>query len=214
VIYNWMKLPDNCPLNLLELCKIGWDLQVDLQRAKRGKNRDNAFYMRTKLNRIIRLFLGILSRENGNEKEDKQVEIEFNEAYSRILANLDKKEDEMKSASKIDAVALPLYISEIESILIGDVYDTIRIASETYPKDRKMFKLKAFELVNKSSLVFGGEARFKPARGLKPNLGIDMMAKTPSLSAEELATEDGKKMMRKKFENNFPDFEVLKNESH
>lgn len=207
MIYNWTVLKENCPIPISDLCSIGWDLQVDLQRAKRNANKNDAFYMKTKLNRIIKIFLGIVSGENGKEKEDKQVEVEFREAYSRILASIDKKEDEIKSGRTADLVSLPLYISEIESVLIGDVYDPVRIASEAYPKDKKMFILKAFEIVNRSALVFGGEARFKPAKSKIRDMSGFETTSSSIMSAEEIASNKGKAMMRSKFDANFPDFE-------
>lgn len=203
MINNWGRLKQNCPLNISDLCDIGWVLQMEIEIIKRSSKMDDVFLVKSKLNRLIKRFLGVISDTNGTEKEDKEVEHEFREAYARILGNIDKKEDEMKTkANVISTVAIPLYISEIESILNGDVYDPIARASELYPKDKKMFVLKAFELVNKSAQVFGGETRFRPTKKAKEPSMIDMAQAIP-MTAEEMAKPEGRQMLADRFDRNF-----------
>ena len=210
MFYNWSKLSGNCPLNITDLCDIGWSLQTEINAIKRGaKRNDEIFLAKSKLNRLIKRFLGIISESNENEKEDKMIEHDFREAYGRILGNIDKKEEELKTkANIIDIVALPLYISEIESVLIGDIYDPIRIACEVYPKNKKMFIYKTFELVNKSAQIFGGETRFRPTKPKKTEVGlpIEML---PPMTAEEMRTPEGQKELQNKYDKTFG-YEELK----
>src|SRR3990167_7462872 len=212
MFYNWSRLSGNCPLNIKDLCDIGWGLQSEINAIRRGaKKNEEIFLAKSKLNRLIKRFLGIISESNGNEKKneeamkaDKIVEHDFREAYARILGNIDRKEEEMKTrANVIDAVAIPLYISEIESVLIGDVYDPIRIACEIYPKDKKMFIYKTFELVNKSAQIFGGETRFRPTKPRKSiEVGLPAEA-TPPITAEEMKAPEGQEKLSKKFDTTF-----------
>lgn len=183
---------------------------MDINSIKRGaKDNQAIFFAKSKLNRLIKRFLGIISESNGNEKEDKMVEHDFREAYSRILGNIDRKEEELKTkANVIDAVALPLYISEIESVLDGDIYDPIRIACEMYPKDRKMFIYKTFELVNKSAQIFGGETRFRPTKPRKTEI-ITPETAVPPTTAEEMRTPEGQKELQEKFDKTFVGYEEL-----
>lgn len=201
---NWSRLQNNCPLNIRDICDIGWHLEMKINTIKRdSKDNQNIFFAKSQLNRLIKRFLGIISESNGNDKEDKIIEHDFREAYARILGNIDKKEDELKTkANVIDAVALPLYISEIESVLIGDVYDPIRIACSIYPKNKKMFIYKAFELVNKSAQIFGGETRFRMTKPKKIELGTSSI-EIPPRTAEEMATPEGKEELHKKYDITF-----------
>ena len=210
MFYNWSRLSGNCPLNIKDLCDTGFSLQMEINAIKReSKNKENIFFAKSKLNRLIKRFLGIISESNGNEKENKMIEHDFREAYARILGNIDRKEEEMKTkANVIDAVALPLYISEIESVLVGDVYDPIRIACEIYPKDKKMFIYKTFELVNKSAQIFGGETRFRTTKPKKIEVGLPTEA-TPPITAEEMVSPEGQKELQKKYDKTFG-FEELK----
>lgn len=210
MLYSWSRLQENCPLNIKDICDIGWHLELKINSIKRdAKNNQDIFFTKSELNRLIKRFLGIISETNGSEKEDKMVEHDFREVYARILGNIDRKEDELKTkANVIDAVALPLYISEIESVLIGDIYDPIRIACEMYPKNKKMFIYKTFELVNKSAQIFGGETRFRPTKPRKTEIvaSADMI---PPRTAEEMATPEGKQELRKEYDKTFG-FEELK----
>ena len=201
---NWSRLQNNCPIDIKDICDIGWQLEMKINTIKRdAKNNQNIFFAKSELNRLIKRFLGVISESNGNDKEDKMIEHDFREAYSRILGNIDKKEDELKTkANVIDDVALPLYISEIESVLIGDVYDPIKIACGVYPKNKKMFIYKAFELVNKSSQIFGGETRFRMTKPKKIELGASSI-ETPPRTAEEMATPEGKKELQKDYDKTF-----------
>lgn len=210
MIYNWARLKGKCPLEIGDLCDIGWSLQMDINSIKRGaKNNQAIFFAKSKLNRLIKRFLGIISESNGNEKEDKMVEHDFREAYARILGSIDRKEDELKTkANVIDSVALPLYISEIESVLDGDIYDPIRIACEIYPKNKKMFVYKAFELVNKSAQIFGGETRFRPTKPRKTEI-ITPETAVPPTTAEEMRTPEGQKELQEKYDKTFG-YEELK----
>jgi len=218
MFYNWSRLSGNCPLNIKDLCDIGWSLQSEINAIRRGaKKNEEIFLAKSKLNRLIKRFLGIISESNGNEKKneeamkaDKIVEHDFREAYARILGNIDRKEEEMKTrANVIDAVALPLYIAEIESVLVGDVYDPIKIACEMYPKDKKMFIYKTFELVNKSAQIFGGETRFRPTKTRKViETGLPTEA-VPPTTAEEMKTSEGQKKLSEKYDSTFG-FEELK----
>ena len=211
MIYNWNRLQRKCPVNIKDICDIGWYLEIKINSIKRdSKNNQNIFFAKSELNRLIKRFLGIISETNGSEKEDKMVEHDFREAYARIIGNIDRKEEELKTkANVIDAVALPLYISEIESVLIGDIYDPIRIACEMYPNDKKMFIYKAFELVNKSALIFGGETRFRPTKPRKTEILTTTETTTPPMTAEEMKSPDGQKMLHEKYDKTFG-FEELK----
>lgn len=210
MLYNWARLRGKCPLEIGDLCDIGWSLQMDINSIKRGaKTNQDIFFAKSKLNRLIKRFLGIISESNGGEKEDKMVEHDFREAYARILGNIDRKEEELKTkANVIDTVALPLYISEIESVLDGDIYDPIRIACEMYPQDKKMFVYKAFELVNKSAQIFGGETRFRPSKPRKTEI-ITPETPTPPITAEDMRTPEGQKELQEKYDKTFG-YEELK----
>ena len=212
MFYNWSRLSGNCPLDIRDLCDIGFSLQMEINSIKRDNKRSNEiFFAKSKLNRLIKRFLGIISESNGTEKEDKMVEHEFREAYARILGNVDRKEEELKTkANVIDAIAIPLYISEIESVLVGDIYDPIRIACEAYPKDKKMFIYKTFELVNKSAQIFGGETRFRTTKPRKIETGLPSTEmQSPPMTAEEMKTPDGQDGLRAKFDKTFG-YEELK----
>ena len=184
---------------------------MEINSIKRGaKTNQDIFFAKSKLNRLIKRFLGIISESNGNEKEDKMVEHDFREAYARILGSIDRKEDELKTkANVIDSVALPLYISEIESVLDGDIYDPIRIACEMYPENKKMFIYKAFELVNKSAQIFGGETRFRPTRPRKTEIVASAETSAPPVTAEEMKSPEGQKILQEKYDKTFG-FEELK----
>ena len=211
MIQNWARLNDNCPIDIKGLCDIGWEIQIEIDRIKRSEEKMDILLLKSSLNRMIKRFLGIISGAIGTEKGDKEIEIEFREAYSRILGGIDEKERELKSnSSRVigDNVLLPLYISEIENIFIGDIYDPIKIASEMYPKDGKMFVLKAFELVKKSSLVYGGETRFKPTKRIKEN-PFENMPQAPPVSAEEMNTDNGKKEREARYDQRFPEYKDL-----
>src|SRR3990167_8504357 len=212
MFYNWSRLSGNCPLNIKDLCDIGWGLQSEINAIRRGaKKNEEIFLAKSKLNRLIKRFLGIISESNGNEKKDEEsmkadkiVEHEFREAYARILGNIDRKEEEMKTrANVIDAVALPLYISEIESVLVGDVYDPIKIACEMYPENKKMFIYKTFELVNKSAQIFGGETRFRPTKPRKMIETVSSTEATPPTTAEEMRTPEGQKKLSGEYDKTF-----------
>ena len=211
MIYNWTRLQRNCPLNIKDICDIGWYLEIKINSIKRdSKNSQDIFFAKSYLNRLIKRFLGIISEANGSEKEDKIIEHDFREAYSRIIGNIDRKEEELKTkANVIDAVALPLYISEVESVLIGDIYDPIRIACEMYPNDKKMFVYKTFELVNKSALIFGGETRFRPTRPRKTEIVASAETSVPPMTAEEMRSPEGQKILQEKYDNTFG-YEELK----
>ena len=45
MFYNWSRLSGNCPLNIKDLCDIGWSLQSEINAIRRGakKNEENDF---------------------------------------------------------------------------------------------------------------------------------------------------------------------------
>lgn len=210
MINSWSRLQEKCPINIKDICDIGWHLEMKIIAIKRdATNNQDIFFTKSELNRMVKRFLGIISETNGSEKEDKMVEHDFREAYARIIGNIDRKEEELKTkANVINDVALPLYISEIESVLVGDIYDPIRIACEMYPKNKKMFIYKTFELVNKSAQIFGGETRFRPTKLRKTEI-VTAETSIPPITAEEMRTPEGQKELQEKYDKTFG-YEELK----
>lgn len=213
MICNWIRLKNMCPFNIKDLCDIGWNLQMKIDSIKKDNNFENIFSIRPELDRMISLFLGMIPNANGKNNIDKGFELDFWESYSRILGNLDEKEREIKTIGniKID-VAFQLYLSNAESILVGSIYDPIRISSILYPKDEERFLLKTYELVKKLVRVYGGESRFRLTKKRKPMEITEEFSQSnqiPPLTVEEMISDKGKKMFREKYEKAFPSFEGI-----
>lgn len=197
---TWIILGEQSPLDIRELVKVGRELDLEIGAISRGaKDVQDIFYFKNKLDVIIRHLLDVLPNE---KKDDKMIKINFEKAYARILRRLDEREETMQR--NLTPEVIPLYISEIQAILEGDIFSPLNKASKFYPKDKEKFRNKVLELVHNHARVFGSEERFKGKKGF-PAIFEDS-SQSPPMSEKELSSEEGKSLKEKEFNKTFPEY--------
>lgn len=202
----------NSPVDLRDIASMATKMKVMLNGTKRRREGNQIFEIRTQLNVIIRALISLLHKEDIiKTKADIEVFLRLQENFGRLLNVLEQKEDLIASrpidnysgTRRIEMSKETLsYITELESIFIGDIYLPIKRALERNPKDGREFLYNIYEVLSLNVGIFGSEGRLK---GKTTSKSIE----SPPINAKALLSDEGQKSLNKSFDEKFKGFQDL-----
>ena len=198
-------------IQLDDIARLSTKMERRLNAIKNDRRESNEIIeVRTALNILIRAFLSLLHQEDiVKSKADTEIFMRLQENFGRMMKILDDKEEKVSSILKQNKMGIVMnnetltFISEMESILSGDIYYSIKRALERNPKDAREFMYHIYEILSVSIGVFGSEGRIKgkASSTAKPEL---------NLTAKTLLSDKGQDKLNNDFDSRFKGFEDLK----
>lgn len=212
---DWIQLMQKSPVKLDDIIRLSSNMEMKLHAIKQGRRNTNQLMdIRTGLNVLIRALLSLLHQDEIiKNKSDMEIFIRLQENFGRAIKILEEKEEKISSAMggtgkgdtqfRITLTNETLsYISEMESILYGDIYYTIKRAIERKPSNAREFMYNLYEILTIHVGVFGSEGR---TRGKSTSARIE-----PNITAKTLLSNEGQKKLENDFVTKFKGFEDLK----
>lgn len=199
------------PIRLDDIMRLAGNMEMRLNAIKHERRNSNELLdCRTSLNVLIRVLLSSLHHEEIiKNKADMEIFIRLQENFGRVLKILEEKEEKISSHMDKKNFKIILtndtlsYISEMESILYGDIYYAIKRALERKPKTSREFMYNLYEVLTIHIGVFGSEGRTKGKSTLATKI-------EPNISAKTLLSGEGQKKLEKDWDIKFKGFEDLK----
>mgnify|MGYP001616638925 CR=1 FL=1 len=147
-------------------------------------------------------------------KADTVIFKEMQDNFGRMLNILEEKEARITSMLNNGEMKIKLspetlsYITEVETILYGNIYYGIKRALERNPQNGREFLYNLYEIMVINMGVFGSEGRVKGKTASKTS----DLSNTP-ISAKSLMGKDGQNKLNSEYDIKFKGFESLKNDS-
>lgn len=197
-------------IQLDDIVRLSTKMERRLNAIKNDRRDSNEIMdIRTGLNVLIRAFLSLLHQNDIiKSKADTEIFLRLQENFGRMMKILDDKEEKVSSILKQNKMGIVMnnetlsFISEMESILYGDVYYSIKRSLERNPKDAREFMYNMYEILSINVGVFGSEGRVKGKTATtKPEL---------NLTAKTMLSDKGQDKLNKDFDARFKGFEDLK----
>ena len=207
---NRIKLmKESTVIPLADIARLSMRMEKRMNAIKNDRRESNELMdIRTGLNVLIRALLSLLHYDNIKSKTDAEIFLRLQENFGRMIKILDDKEEKIRSGLGDKQYRIMMnndtlsYTSEIESILYGDIYYSIKRVLERKPKDAREFMYNLYEILSINVGIFGSEGRVKgKASTLRPE---------PSLTAKAMLSEPGQKKLEKDFDARFKGFDDLK----
>lgn len=212
---NWVQLQMRSPIVLTDITRLSSKMELRLNAIKQGRRDTNQLMdLRSGLNVLIMAIMSLLHKnEIVTNKADAMIFKELQDNFGRMLNILEEKEAKITSMLNNGEMKIKLspetlaYITEIETILYGNIYYGIKRTLERNPADGRDFLYNLYEIMVINMGIFGNEGRIK---GKTTSKSSDL-SNTP-LSAKDLMNKKGQEKLNNEYDIKFEGFKGLKND--
>jgi len=200
---SWTSLQKESVIDLREIIKIGREIDNSIGALMEGEIEPELIYdIRSKLDILIRLLHSILYDEDVvKQTTDEWLHYKlFQENYGRLFKIVDEIEGNLsglKIINKVNKGAWMPYLSQLQSMLYGDIYYPLMMASQYEKKDKRRFLYQFYKIIKLNAGLFGAESRIR-----SKTKGFDAFR---TERPDELLSEEG----QKKLEEEAKEFEGL-----
>ena len=210
---SWQKLKLECPMDINDIVKIAQSIENDINNINNETVPSrNIFGVRAKLNVLMRNFTAIFYEEGFISDDDKVSNIADKRVIAKLIENISRlvgRLDELESTTAgyritKDYTLIMPFLSEIESILYGDIYYVLKKAVDKGFKNRRHFLYNVYETSVNNASIFGGESRMK--RGAKKFTFGDNIS---PVIAKEALSEEGQEKLANDYENDLQALEKI-----
>lgn len=209
---NWIGLTKDSPVSLKDIAHLGRNIKQRLHSIKNGRGDvNNILELREGMNVLIRRLLSLLHNEDIlQSKADMEIFLRLQQNFGRLLNLLDEKEADITSMIANGKFKIQLdtktlrYITELESILDGDIFLPLERSLERKPKNSREMLYHIYEMLSVNMGVFGSESRVKG----KTSKSFDSI--DPGFSAKTNLSKEGQKKLSEEFVDKFKGFQDLK----